>query len=81
MRMQALFLIAIVLGVARLVFLAVLALWHRMRAPGREPPMLDPDTGPLISVLIPCFNEEKVIVASVRAHPALALEAPGGAGA
>ena len=28
--------------------------------------MLDPATGPLISVLIPCFNEEKVIVASVR---------------
>jgi len=27
--------------------------------------MLDPETGPLVSVLIPCFNEEKVIVASV----------------
>ncbi|HZZ88823.1 MAG TPA: glycosyltransferase, partial [Caulobacteraceae bacterium] len=60
-----LFIIAIVLGVARLLFLASLALFHRLRAPGRAPPMLDPDTGPLVSVLIPCFNEEKVIVASV----------------
>ena len=64
--MQALFTVAIVLGVARLAFLATLSLWHRVREPGREPPMLDPATGPLISVLIPCFNEEKVIVSSVE---------------
>ncbi|HWF02014.1 MAG TPA: glycosyltransferase [Caulobacteraceae bacterium] len=63
--MQALFTVAIVLGVLRLAFLAVLALVHRFREPGREPAMGDPDTGPLISVLIPCFNEEKVIVQSV----------------
>ena len=63
--MQALFIVAIVLGVARLAFLAVLSLWHRLREPGRQPAMLDPETGPFISVLIPCFNEEKVIVASV----------------
>ncbi len=63
--LTALFLTAIVLGVARLVFLAVLALWHRLPSPGRTPPMLDPETGPLVSVLIPCFNEEKVIVASL----------------
>ncbi|HEY3800257.1 MAG TPA: glycosyltransferase, partial [Caulobacteraceae bacterium] len=63
--LTSLFITAIVLGVARLAFLAVLALWHRLRAPGRAPPMLDPDAGPLVSVLIPCFNEEKVIVASV----------------
>jgi peptidoglycan/xylan/chitin deacetylase (PgdA/CDA1 family) len=30
-----------------------------------EPENLDPATGPLVSVLIPCFNEEKVIAASV----------------
>ncbi|MBA3812379.1 MAG: glycosyltransferase, partial [Caulobacteraceae bacterium] len=65
MAMQALFLVAIVLGAARLFFLAALALWHRLRAAGRAPPMLDPQSGPFISVLIPCFNEEKVIVASV----------------
>jgi peptidoglycan-N-acetylglucosamine deacetylase len=63
--LEALFTVAIVLGGTRLAFLAVLALVHRFREPGREPPMLDPQTGPLISVLIPCFNEEKVIAASV----------------
>jgi cellulose synthase/poly-beta-1,6-N-acetylglucosamine synthase-like glycosyltransferase/spore germination protein YaaH/peptidoglycan/xylan/chitin deacetylase (PgdA/CDA1 family) len=63
--LRALFITAIFLGVARLAFLAILALWHRLRAPGRTPPMLDAESGPLVSVLIPCFNEEKVIVASV----------------
>ena len=63
--LTTLFITAIVLGVLRLFFLASLALWHRVKAPGRQPPMLDPETGPLVSVLIPCFNEEKVIVASV----------------
>jgi spore germination protein YaaH/peptidoglycan/xylan/chitin deacetylase (PgdA/CDA1 family)/GT2 family glycosyltransferase len=61
--MTALFLTAIFLGVARLVFLASLALVHRLTAV--TPPDLDPATGPLVSVLIPCFNEEKVIAASV----------------
>jgi len=64
--MQGLFTIAIVLGVARLAFLAVLSLWHRFREPAREPPLLDKATGPMISVLIPCYNEEKVIVSSVE---------------
>ncbi len=63
--MQGLFLVAIVLGVARLAFLATLALWHGVRAPGQAPPMLGDDEQPLISVLIPCYNEAKVIVASV----------------
>jgi len=65
MGMQALFIVAIVLGLLRLAFMAVLALWHRALAPGREPKMLDPASGPLVSVLIPCFNEERVIVSSV----------------
>ena len=63
--LTSLFITAIVLGVARLIFLASLALAHRLTAPGRAPPMLDPEAGPTVSVLIPCFNEEKVIVASV----------------
>ncbi|HYA69519.1 MAG TPA: glycosyltransferase, partial [Acidimicrobiales bacterium] len=63
--LTALFITAIVLGVARLAFLASLALWHRVVAPHAAPPMPDPRNGPLVSVLIPCFNEEKVIVASV----------------
>jgi peptidoglycan/xylan/chitin deacetylase (PgdA/CDA1 family)/GT2 family glycosyltransferase len=66
MVLSALFITAIALGVLRLVFLAPLALLHRWRIGRRTPPDLDPATGPLVSVLIPCFNEEKVIVASVR---------------
>ncbi len=60
--METLFISAIVLGLARLAFLGTLALWHRFT--NKPPPKLDPTTGPLVSVLIPCFNEEKVIVAS-----------------
>ena len=47
------------------LFLAVLALVHRFREDKRRRPTLDPATGPLVSVLIPCFNEEKVIASSV----------------
>jgi peptidoglycan-N-acetylglucosamine deacetylase len=63
--LHTLFITAIVLGVARLAFLAVLALVHRLREGGRIPTDLDPKTGPLVSVLIPCFNEAKVIASSV----------------
>jgi peptidoglycan/xylan/chitin deacetylase (PgdA/CDA1 family)/GT2 family glycosyltransferase len=61
--LTALFITAIALGLARLVFLAGLALVHRWTH--QSPENLDPETGPLVSVLIPCFNEEKVIAASV----------------
>ncbi|WP_372780925.1 glycosyltransferase [Phenylobacterium sp.] len=64
--LQSLFIVAIVLGVGRLLLLGVLALVHRFTIVKRTPPMPDPTTGPLISVLIPCFNEEKVIESSVR---------------
>jgi len=63
--MQGLFMVAIVLGLLRLAFMATFALYHRLNEASREPAMLDPATGPLISVLIPCFNEERVIVSSV----------------
>jgi len=58
------FLGAIVLGVARLLVLAGLALWKR--AKGLGTPM--PGSGELqqVTVLIPAFNEEKVIVATVE---------------
>ncbi|HEY8005042.1 MAG TPA: polysaccharide deacetylase family protein, partial [Phenylobacterium sp.] len=64
--LQSLFIVAIVLGVGRLLLLGVLALVHRVLIVRRTPPMPDPSSGPLISVLIPCFNEEKVIESSVR---------------
>jgi cellulose synthase/poly-beta-1,6-N-acetylglucosamine synthase-like glycosyltransferase/spore germination protein YaaH/peptidoglycan/xylan/chitin deacetylase (PgdA/CDA1 family) len=60
--MTTLFITAIALGLMRLVFLGTLALWHRYTSP--PPARIDPKTGPLVSVLIPCFNEEKVIVSS-----------------
>jgi peptidoglycan/xylan/chitin deacetylase (PgdA/CDA1 family)/spore germination protein YaaH/GT2 family glycosyltransferase len=63
MLLTTLFITAIALGLARLVFLAGLALVHRWTE--QFPDNLDPATGPLVSVLIPCFNEEKVIAASV----------------
>ncbi|MBV9882647.1 MAG: glycosyltransferase [Sphingomonadaceae bacterium] len=58
--LSALFSIAIVLGIARSLSLTALAL----RARPDEPPAASPDS--LISVLIPAFNEARVIEASVR---------------
>jgi len=63
--LNALFISAIALGVLRLIFLAVLGIHHRRLEDRRRPADLDPATGPLVSVLIPCFNEEKVIASSV----------------
>ncbi len=64
--LQVLFIGAIVLGVLRLLVLGVLALVHRAQIGKRTPPMPDTQAGPFISVLIPCFNEAKVIESSVR---------------
>ncbi|WP_297695067.1 glycosyltransferase [Phenylobacterium sp.] len=66
MLLSWLFIGAIALGVARLLMLAPLALLHRALSGRRTPPDVDPEIEPRVSVLIPCFNEEKVIVASVR---------------
>jgi cellulose synthase/poly-beta-1,6-N-acetylglucosamine synthase-like glycosyltransferase/spore germination protein YaaH/peptidoglycan/xylan/chitin deacetylase (PgdA/CDA1 family) len=63
--LTVLFVSAIALGVLRLVFLAILSVVHKLGEDKRRPADIDPLTGPLVSVLIPCFNEEKVIVASV----------------
>jgi len=56
------FFFAIALGVIRSVAMSVLAL-----LPGRvAPPVPSADFKPRVTVIIPCFNEEKVIEASVR---------------
>ncbi|WP_431636114.1 glycosyltransferase [Dyella sp. KULCS107] len=62
--LNALFLTAIWLGVARLLLLGGLGLlnWYRDRR--RVAPALD-HPPPLVSVLIPAFNEEKVIASAV----------------
>ncbi|HWX66418.1 MAG TPA: glycosyltransferase [Rhodanobacter sp.] len=56
---------AITLGVARLLLLAGLALLNRARERRRTLPVLGDDP-PLVSVLIPAYNEEKVIASSIR---------------
>jgi cellulose synthase/poly-beta-1,6-N-acetylglucosamine synthase-like glycosyltransferase len=58
------FLGAIVLGVARLFALAGLALWKK--AQGADTPLPGDDARPVVTVLIPAFNEEKVIVKTIE---------------
>ena len=56
---------AITLGVARLLLLGLLALLNQARERRRTAPVLG-DHPPLVSVLIPAYNEEKVIASSIR---------------
>ncbi len=63
--LRALFLLAIWLGVARLLLLGGLGLVNWLRDRRRTPPSLG-DAPALVSVLIPAFNEEKVIVSAIR---------------
>jgi cellulose synthase/poly-beta-1,6-N-acetylglucosamine synthase-like glycosyltransferase/peptidoglycan/xylan/chitin deacetylase (PgdA/CDA1 family) len=58
------FLGAIVLGVARLLALVGLALWKSVKGDGT--PMPGNQGAEQVTVLIPAFNEEKVIVATIE---------------
>ncbi|MFX5776899.1 glycosyltransferase, partial [Acinetobacter baumannii] len=67
------FFLAIGLGIGRAVLIALLAIGDR----NRKPPPIDAAT-PSISVIIPAYNEAKVIESSVRRvlasdYPALEL--------
>ena len=62
--MHWLFALAIALGLARLVALCGLAIWSSRKA--IPPPPLSASDGLTVSVLIPAFNEAKVIAASVE---------------
>lgn len=68
------FLIAIGLGIARLFVLSALAFWNRRMAARTAPPSPAPERLP-VSVLIPAFNEEVVIVRTVERI--LASDYPG----
>lgn len=57
-----LFFVAIVLGIARAVLLAGLAVRQRLRERHETPP----EATPSVTVIIPAYNEAKVIEASVR---------------
>ncbi|WP_336958548.1 glycosyltransferase [Sphingobium aquiterrae] len=58
------FFVVILFGMARAVMLAALALGSRLRRNRVVPPPIDP--GLFVSVIIPAFNEAKVIETSVR---------------
>ena len=57
------FIAAIILGVGRLLMLCGLAIVNRLRK--KHEPVIG-DEGPAVTVLIPAFNEEKVIVTTVE---------------
>lgn len=58
------FIVAIWLGIGRLLFLAAMSLWRRrMERRTPEPPLAQSTAR--VSVIIPCYNEENVIVSTV----------------
>lgn len=57
-----LFLLGIVLGIARLLFIGVLALYQRW---GKRRAVFDPAYSPTVAVVVPAYNEEKVIVQTI----------------
>jgi cellulose synthase/poly-beta-1,6-N-acetylglucosamine synthase-like glycosyltransferase/spore germination protein YaaH/peptidoglycan/xylan/chitin deacetylase (PgdA/CDA1 family) len=62
--LQGLFYVAISLGIARAVVLALLALYSRFDKDRPIAPGIDPNR--FVSVLIPAYNEERVIEGSIR---------------
>jgi peptidoglycan-N-acetylglucosamine deacetylase len=58
-----LFIIGITLGTMRLLFIAVLALYEWY---GRRKNKYNPDYQPKVSVIVPAFNEEKVICKTIN---------------
>jgi cellulose synthase/poly-beta-1,6-N-acetylglucosamine synthase-like glycosyltransferase/peptidoglycan/xylan/chitin deacetylase (PgdA/CDA1 family)/spore germination protein YaaH len=61
--MKWLFRLGIVLGTARLLFIAILALRTRFR---KQNIVSDDAFQPFVSVIVPAFNEEKVIVKTLK---------------
>jgi len=59
------FMIGIVLGLARLVIIGLLALAQRLRARKREHASTAGLPQPFVSIIVPAFNEEKVIAQTI----------------
>ena len=57
-----LFLLGIVLGIARLLFIGALAVYQRRR---KRRFIFDPAYSPSVAVIVPAYNEEKVIVQTI----------------
>jgi peptidoglycan-N-acetylglucosamine deacetylase len=62
--LQWLFILGIVLGVGRLLFLGSLALVQRLRRTRRDE--VNVNFHPLVSVIVPAYNEERVIAQTIR---------------
>ena len=61
-----LFLIGIALGLGRLLFVGSLAFAQWLRARNRELTHAGEDYNPFVSVIVPAYNEEKVIVRTIK---------------
>jgi peptidoglycan-N-acetylglucosamine deacetylase len=59
---QWLFMLGILLGVARLLFIGTLAVYQRVR---RRREVFDPAYDPAVAVVVPAYNEDKVIVRTI----------------
>lgn len=59
------FVIGIVLGLSRIIFIGALALAQRLRARKRELNHAGSDYRPFVSVIVPAYNEERVIAKTV----------------
>lgn len=64
--MRWIFLIGIILGIGRMVVIGVLALAQYIRSRRRERIHFGESFEPLVSVVVPAFNEEKVICRTVQ---------------
>ncbi len=64
--MRWMFFIGIVLGLGRMVFIGILAFAQFVRSRRRERLHFGERYKPLVSVVVPAFNEEKVIVRSLQ---------------
>jgi cellulose synthase/poly-beta-1,6-N-acetylglucosamine synthase-like glycosyltransferase/peptidoglycan/xylan/chitin deacetylase (PgdA/CDA1 family)/spore germination protein YaaH len=60
------FLIGIILGIGRMVFIGVLALAQYIRSRRRETTHFGESFEPLVSVVVPAYNEEKVICRTIE---------------
>ena len=73
--LQWVFLIGILLGLARLLFVGSLALAQWLRSRRRERIHAGSDYVPFVSILVPAYNEELVIANTI--HSLLASDYPG----
>lgn len=62
----ALLIIFLILGLMRLVFMYILTIREKREEHRRHYPEIDPLTAPLVSIIVPAYNEEVNIVATLK---------------